>query len=1593
MNNYLCLIMATCFGLSSLYGQENETLSRNTGFIANLGQIANEKQEVLDSIDFKLENPGLNAYFTPRGIVYHFYREYDKLQSDYTKKEEESFQRGDLNEIGKNVFFYRMDFRLLGSNPNAEFETEDKLNSYTNYYLPQCPEGITRVGGYNKIIYREVYPNIDLVYKSVDGHLKYEFIVHPGGNVSDIQFTYSGADKVEIEEGALNVTNDFGPFKENAPISFYQGGSEKISSQFSVSDTQIGFELEDYDQTKTVIIDPTVTWSTYFDNGGNSDFHCNGAYDSAENMYLAYASYSSFWPTINAGVGQYYDATKDGISDLVLLRFNTNLTLQWVTYYGGDEGDYLNGTGGDYGKTLDVDDNDGIYLGGYANGNPTIFPTQSSGVGGAWYQDDSNLKAGDNAFLIKFNQNGVRQWGTLFQHTNASGSGAGIRINGLKCNGTQVYFTGQTYQFSGFDIPLVSLGGAYNNSTFVGNQDVFLGRFNSDCVLEWSTYFNSGNGAAAGYQQGSDLTFDSSGNLILVGQISNDAASVFTINPGGGAYYNTSISGGIDHIIAKFNTSLQPTWSTIIGGTDLDRVSEVSTDPSGNILIASRIARVGMPTANPGGGAFYFPTLQSPTSDGFIMKFTPGGVYTWGTYVGGTTIDNSITGIASDNNGNIYAIGFTQNTDFPTQFLAGSYNQAANAGSNDLVLMRFSSGSVLEWSTYYGGTGSDNCYGRKIEPSTIANSCGYKQFFSSNSASTNFPTTNPGGGAFFESVLTNTSSNAILLIEDIGGSTASPPTSISGTSTICSGSSTTLTQVGGTLGTGDNYEWYSTSCGGTAVGSGSSINVSPTSTTDYYVRVEGPCGITTCATVTVTVNSNSVTAGSISASANPICPGDNTTLTVNGGTLGTGANWEWYTGSCGGTAVGSGNSIIVNPSTATTYYIRAEGTCNNTSCQSITINMNSLSTDPTSIMAAPATICDGSSTTLTVNGGSLGTAANWEWYSTSCGGTAVGSGTSINVSPTTTTTYFVRAEGTCNNSNCTSVTVTVNPIPTPSITSSNSNLCDGATLNLTGTPAGGTFTVTSGPGSIASDVLTATGSGTINIQYAVTVSGCIGTVAQSIIIDALSDGSWTSPGTVCESGGTIDLDLLVTGDPGGTWSGTGVSGSTFDPSGQSGNTITITYDVGTTCPVSVQYDISVQTSVTATWTQPSPICASASPLDLDALVTGSTGGSWSGAGVTGSSFDPSGLLGMISVTYNVGGGTCSDMLTQNIEVLSSPATPTFSASDSVICQGEEITLIGAGSGAATYNIYDAMSGGNLLGTAPLLVSPSATTTYYLEAVDGNGCGNIGGAQALTITVLTPPILAVSADENICLGETVTLTATGSGSLLWSTTQTTATIDVAPLSTTVYTVTLTDGNGCSTLDSIQVVVQSSSTVNAVDDQATTTLNVLINVDVTANDIGDPNTVAIISGATNGVASVQADGSIDYLPLNDFTGQDSVVYTICDVFCSAICDTAVLRITITEDIELTVPGGFTPNGDGVNETFIIEGLDAYPTNSLTIYNRWGDIVFSAAPYMNDWGGQAEGKRTITGDVVVTGTYFYVLELDGTAEPLHGSIEIKK
>ncbi|MDB9725334.1 gliding motility-associated C-terminal domain-containing protein, partial [Salibacteraceae bacterium] len=95
----------------------------------------------------------------------------------------------------------------------------------------------------------------------------------------------------------------------------------------------------------------------------------------------------------------------------------------------------------------------------------------------------------------------------------------------------------------------------------------------------------------------------------------------------------------------------------------------------------------------------------------------------------------------------------------------------------------------------------------------------------------------------------------------------------------------------------------------------------------------------------------------------------------------------------------------------------------------------------------------------------------------------------------------------------------------------------------------------------------------------------------------------------------------------------------------------------------------------------------------------------------------------------------------------------------------------------------------------------------------------------------------------------------------------------------------------------------------------------------------------------------------------------------------------------NLGIRVPKGFSPNGDGANDLFIIPGLDEYPNNSITIFNRWGNKIFEAAPYENNWGGKSENRATVGEGALPEGTYFFVLELSPDEKPIKSYIYLKR
>lgn len=252
------------------------------------------------------------------------------------------------------------------------------------------------------------------------------------------------------------------------------------------------------------------------------------------------------------------------------------------------------------------------------------------------------------------------------------------------------------------------------------------------------------------------------------------------------------------------------------------------------------------------------------------------------------------------------------------------------------------------------------------------------------------------------------------------------PSEITGKTNINLGQSTKLEIKGGKLGMGAKWVWYKNECGTERVGKGISITVKPDSNTTYFVRAEYKNNFSPCTEVFVNVEGRSIAPDKITGTTR-ICKGSNTTLTVEGGNLGQKAQWVWYTNNCKGPSIGTGKSITVMPDQTTTYCVRGEGKLNNTDPVKVTVAVQEFSLEPESIITPDSTvICEGQKITLAVKGGSLARGAEWRWYSGNCGGTSIASGEKAEFTPLSNTTYYVRAEGFCNNTNCRYANITVN---------------------------------------------------------------------------------------------------------------------------------------------------------------------------------------------------------------------------------------------------------------------------------------------------------------------------------------------------------------------------------------------------------------------------------------------------------------------------------------------------------------------------------------------------------------------------------------
>ena len=614
-----------------------------------------------------------------------------------------------------------------GSSPVDPLGMEE-ISHRSNYFLGCDPgEWRTRVPNYQSLIYKGLYPGIDLVFHGTEDGLKYDLTVAPGGDPSAISFSYEGIDSLGTDdEGNLIVYAGGMVHMEDAPYTYQvvEGEMIEVESRYSLGShssagsRRLSFELGDFDTGLPLIIDPLI-FSTFL-GGGDGDGGTSIAVDTGGFVYVAGYTRSADFPNTTGA----YDTDHNGGRDVFVLKLTPDGSdLIYSTFIGGSGNE-----GGDEGENeledaidLTVDGSNNVYVAG-ATGSED-FPTTSGGF-------SRDHKGGEfDLFVLKLNAEGSDLVYSTYVGGSDDDSGSGVSIaldrdlNAMVASGTGSWdfpttitaydrdyhgngdvvlfrlnedgsdllystFIGGRERESARGITLDAIGNIYlTGSTasgdyptypgsydeeFNGVSDVFVTKLNAEgTVLIYSTFIG-GSGKDTGY----DLVLDNEDRAIITG---GTTSSDFPMVEGA---YQEGLSGDADAFLAILSPAgSQLEASGFLGGSDEDRGTGVMLDPEGNILITGTTWSRDFPTTPD----CFDEQHDEEYSEGFVCRFTPDAAeLQYSSFLGGSK-EELLGDLWVDGEHNVYLTGSTGSPNFPVS--PGAYDDSYN-GSVDAYVLR-----------------------------------------------------------------------------------------------------------------------------------------------------------------------------------------------------------------------------------------------------------------------------------------------------------------------------------------------------------------------------------------------------------------------------------------------------------------------------------------------------------------------------------------------------------------------------------------------------------------------------------------------------------------------------------------------------------------------------------------------------------------------------------------------------------------------------------------------------------------------------------------------------------------------------------------
>jgi len=697
--------------------------------------------------------------------------------------------------------------------------------------------------------------------------------------------------------------------------------------------------------------------------------------------------------------------------------------------------------------------------------------------------------------------------------------------------------------------------------------------------------------------------------------------------------------------------------------------------------------------------------------------------------------------------------------------------------------------------------------------------------------------------------------------------------------------------------------------------------------------------------------------------ANPAvltCTNSQITLDASASVYPTGSTFNWTT--TGGNIVSGGttlNPVINAPGTYTltiSNTFPGNVTCTNTANVTVTGN----STPPnTGLTASKILICSGDTVTLTATGG-----ATYNWTG------LTGNGATQTVSPSATTTYTVTAVGANGCVSTTSASITIE-VSQP-FTTQNASLLEcyqqGGNITYDLTSAEGQMTTATGVtftyyvnqadanAGNANNIAVTTAyqsAGNQTIYVSISNGGCRYVVTLDLLTTAVTNLVIAAPQVITCATPQINLDASASVIPAGStivWTTAGgniVAGAnTLTPTVNSDGTYTLTVTNVTqpgnlTCTFTANVNVVEDKvlPVTGVTSSVAQICPGES---VTLTATGGATYNWPGLPGTGNVQVVSPVVTTTYTVVAIGANGCVSAAPATITIIVGPPIATLAASKLKICAGESVTLTAGG--GFTYNWVGLPGNGNTQ-----IVSPTATTTYSVFALGGNGC--VSNIPATVKIEVVPAIVSTLEDVYVCAGDTGILDA-GAGpnyTYLWSTGAITQTISTnVPGS---YSVTISNGT-CSKVFTAQ----------------------LLNPDLPQfTNVAYENNVLTITATnpTGGTLEYSIDGGLTWQPSNIFYNvQQNNNYNLLVRAKDADCSTSLEYFTFV------VNNAITPNSDGLNDFIDFSGISKYKNFAASIFDRYGSELFKADKSNVIWNGSLKGIN------LPTATYWYRVQWENPA-----------